>query len=203
MRVCAFCRDKIVLASKVGNKMGDGPEESGLSRSAIVRQVEASLRRLQTDYLDLYYLHQPDYNTPHQESLETIESLVRQGKVRCVGTSNFASWQHCRLLWLAENRGARPASVAQPMYNLISRGIEQEFVPMCREFGVSIVAYNPLAGGLLTGKQTSKTPLAGTRFAQNAGYRDRYWHERERRLRDGVEIPTDVYAELVTLAGRA
>jgi 1-deoxyxylulose-5-phosphate synthase len=169
-------RQGVILASKVRGKMGDGPDESGLSRAAIVRAVEESLRRLQTDYLDLYYLHQPDYDVPLDETLAAADALVRSGKVRYVASSNYASWQVCRMLWLAERNGWRPVGVAQQMYNLLARGLEQEFLPMAAELGVSTVAYNPLAGGLLTGKHRREEIAAGTRFDGNAMYQDRYWH---------------------------
>ena len=170
-------RDKIILASKVRGKMGEGPDESGLSKSAILRAIEESLRRLQTDYLDLYYLHQPDYAVPLEESLEAIEQLVRQGKVRYPASSNYAAWQVCRMLWLAEKHSYQPAWITQPMYNLLARGIEQEYLPMAKEFGVSTVVYNPLAGGMLTGKQKRDAPIAGSRFDNNQMYLSRYWYD--------------------------
>jgi aryl-alcohol dehydrogenase-like predicted oxidoreductase len=170
-------RDRVVLASKVGVKAGDGPLDSGLSRGAAQHHIEESLRRLQTDAVDLYYLHQPDPKTPLEESLSAMDGLVRQGKVRTVGASNYAAWQVCRMRWLAETSGYRPVSVTQPMYNLLARGIEAEYLPMCRALGVATVIYNPLAGGLLTGKhQADQAPPAGTRFDGNAIYRNRYWH---------------------------
>lgn len=169
-------RDKVILASKVRGKWGDAPDEAGLSRQAIVKAIEASLKRLRTDYLDLYYLHQPDYEIPLEESLEAMEQLVRQGKVRYPAHSNYASWQVTRMLWIADRNSYTPAYVSQPMYNLLARGIEQEYLPMAKEFGVSTVVYNPLAGGLLTGKQSREAPQAGTRFDNNQMYLDRYWH---------------------------
>ncbi len=169
-------RKDVILASKVRGKMGEGADESGLSRRAVFRAVEDSLRRLGTDYLDIYYLHQPDYDVPLEETLEAMEELVRQGKVRWPGSSNYASWQVVRMLWLAEKNGWRPAWISQPMYNLLARGIEQEFLPMAGEFGISTVVYNPLAGGLLTGKHRQEAPLPGTRFDGNQMYLDRYWH---------------------------
>jgi aryl-alcohol dehydrogenase-like predicted oxidoreductase len=175
-RVLRNRRSSVILASKVRGKMGDGPNESGLSRSAILRAVDDTLRRLGTDYLDLYYLHQPDYDAPLEESLDAIDRLVRLGKVRWPASSNYASWQVCRMLWLAETHSYKPARVTQPMYNLIARGIEHEYLPMAKEFGVSTVVYNPLAGGLLTGKQRREAPIPGTRFDNNQLYLDRYWH---------------------------
>ena len=169
-------RDRVVLASKAAGKMGPDPDQAGLSRPAIMRAVEESLQRLQTDYLDLYYLHWPDYTVPFEESLETLGWLVRDGKVRHVAVSNFAAWQIVRLLWLAEQKQLPAVQVTQPMYNLLARGIESELLPMCRDFGIGAVVYNPLAGGLLTGKQTFEAPLAGTRFDKNQAYLDRYWH---------------------------
>lgn len=170
-------RDEVVVASKVRGKMGEGAEESGLSQTAVLLAVEESLRRLKTEYLDVYYLHQPDYDVPLEETLEVIEKLVKQGKVRHPASSNYSSWQVCRMLWLAEHHGYRPALVSQQMYNLLARGLEQEFVPFAREFGVSLVAYNPLAGGLLTGKHSSDAITPGTRFDKNVMYQERYWHQ--------------------------
>jgi aryl-alcohol dehydrogenase-like predicted oxidoreductase len=176
--VLAGRRNRVVLASKVFNKMGDGPDDSGLSRGAIHKQIEASLKRLKTDYLDIYYLHQPDYKTPIEETLSAMEDLVKQGKVRYPGTSNYAAWQVCQALWICQKNGWRPPVISQPMYNLLARGIEQEYLPFTREFCVSSIVYNPLAGGLLTGKQRRETgPIAGSRFDKNQMYLNRYWHE--------------------------
>lgn len=194
-------RDRVVLASKVAAKMGAGPDESGLSRAAIRRAVEDSLRRLQTDYLDLYYLHWPDDSVPVEESLDAMAQLVREGKVRRLGASNYASWQVCRMLSLAEQKSLPPISVTQPMFNLLARGIEQEFLPMCREFGIGTVVYNPLAGGLLTGKQRFEAPLPGTRFDLMKGYVDRYWHEANfDALQELSAIAHDADRSLVSLA---
>jgi aryl-alcohol dehydrogenase-like predicted oxidoreductase len=169
-------RDRVVVASKVRAKMGDAPDESGLSRAAMLKAIDESLRRLDTDYLDLYYLHAPDYATPIEETLGAMDELVRAGKVRYPACSNYASWQVVQMFWIAERNGYRPPAVSQPMYNLLARAIEQEYAAMCREFGVSTVVYNPLAGGLLTGKQPRERPLPGTRFDDNKLYLDRYWH---------------------------
>lgn len=175
-RILKGRRDKLVLASKVFFPMGDGADQRGLSRAAITRAIDESLARLGTDYLDLYYLHAPDYSVPLEESLDTLDELVKAGKIRYPASSNYAAWQVERMLWLAERRGYQPPWITQPMYNLLARGIEQEYLPMCREFGVSTVVYNPLAGGLLTGKHAEQAPLAGSRFDNNQLYLDRYWH---------------------------
>ena len=168
-------RQHCILASKVFNKFGEAPDQRGLSRDAILRAVEATLQRLQTDYLDIYYFHAPDYSVPMEESLRAMDQLVKDGKVRYVGASNFASWQLTKLHWIAEREGLPTIRIAQPMYNLIARGIEQEFLPACLDLKVSTIIYNPLAGGLLTGKHSDKKPLPGTRFDTNQQYVDRYW----------------------------
>jgi 1-deoxyxylulose-5-phosphate synthase len=170
-------RNKVILATKVCNKMGDAPDDAGLSRAAMRKAIEASLERLGTDYVDLYYLHLPDYATPIEETLEAMEELVQAGKVRFPAISNYAAWQVAEILCICEKRGYRPYFISQPMYNLIARGIEDEYLPFCRRFGVAVVPYNPLAGGLLTGKHSSQSaPTPGTRFDANKMYQDRYWH---------------------------
>lgn len=169
-------RDRVVLASKVRFQMGDGPDDTGLSRAAILKAIDQSLIRLQTDYLDLYYLHLPDANVPIEESLEAMDQVVRAGKVRYPACSNYASWQVVQMLWISEQKGYKAPFVSQPMYNLLARGIEQEYFSMCEAYGVSTVIFNPLAGGLLTGKQQRERPLPGTRFDSNQLYLDRYWH---------------------------
>jgi 1-deoxyxylulose-5-phosphate synthase len=170
-------RDHLVIASKVFFKAGDAPDQQGLSRKAIVRAIEESLQRLGTDYLDLYYFHAPDHQVPIEESMEAMESLVKQGKVRYPASSNYAGWQVVQMLGIARERGWHAPYVSQPMYNLLARGIEQEYLPMCKEFGISNVVYNPLAGGLLTGKHKQDKVTPGTRFDANQMYQDRYWHE--------------------------
>jgi aryl-alcohol dehydrogenase (NADP+) len=194
-------RDKLIVASKVRGKMGEGAEECGLSKPAILAEVERSLRRLQTDYLDIYYLHQPDYGVPIEETLEAMNSLVLAGKVRYVGSSNYASWQVGQGFCLAEKRHLAAPVIAQPMYNLIARGIEQEFVPMAKQFGVSLIAYNPLAGGLLTGKHTLDSITPDTRFDDNKMYQDRYWHPQDfEAVRQLQQVAKGAGRTLVSLA---
>lgn len=171
-------RSKVVLATKVRGKMGDGPDEIGLSRAAIHKAIDASLQRLQTEYVDIYYLHQPDYDVPIEETLAAMEEVVRAGKVRYPAVSNYAAWQVGEILWIAEKNGFRPPYISQPMYNLLARGIEEEYLPFSKRFGVALVPYNPLAGGLLTGKHArERGPASGTRFDGNKLYLDRYWHD--------------------------
>jgi 1-deoxyxylulose-5-phosphate synthase len=169
-------RRKVVLATKVFGKMGEAADEIGLSKAAILKAIDASLRRLQTDHVELYYLHAPDYNVPIEESLEAMESLVKAGKIRYPASSNYNSWQVGEMQCLAEKHHWTPATVTQPMYNLLARGIEQEYLPMIQHFGLATCVYNPLAGGMLTGKQQRDRPQPGTRFDNNQMYLDRYWH---------------------------
>jgi 1-deoxyxylulose-5-phosphate synthase len=179
-------RQNVVLASKVRGRMGEAPDQGGLSKRAIFRAIEESLRRLGTDYLDLYFLHQPDYDVPIGETLEAMEQLVQQGKIRYPATSNYAAWQVAQTLDLAGQRSYTPAATTQPMYNLLARGIEQEFVPMTQAFDVSMLAYNPLAAGLLTGKHRESSILEGGRFDGNRMYQDRYWHSETFRAVDAL-----------------
>jgi aryl-alcohol dehydrogenase-like predicted oxidoreductase len=172
-------RHQFIVATKVWARMGEGPDDAGLSKRAILKAVEDSLRRLQTDYVDLYYLHQPDYAVPIEESLDALHQLVQSGKVRYPASSNYAAWQVAQMQCIAKERGYKPATVSQALCNLIARGIEQEFTPMARHYGVSIIAYNPLAGGLLTGKHQPQSITPGTRFDNNKMYQDRYWHPQD------------------------
>jgi aryl-alcohol dehydrogenase-like predicted oxidoreductase len=145
-------RHDVVLASKVGMAMGDSPLERGTSRAWILRAVEASLLRLRTDYIDLYQLHAPDPDTPILESLEALDDLVRAGKVRYVGYSNFAAWQMADADWTARTWHLTRLISAQEHYNLLVREVERELVPMCRAFGLGLIPYFPLESGFLTGK---------------------------------------------------
>ena len=163
-------RDRIVLASKVYNKVGDGPNDRGSSRYHIMAQIEASLRRLQTDHLDLYQLHRPDPTTPLEETLRALDDLRRQGKVRYFGTSMFAAWQLCTALWTSDRLGLAPIVSEQPRYNLLYRGVEAEVLPFCREYGIAVLPFSPLQRGWLTGKYRRGQPApAGSRLAA-AGY---------------------------------
>jgi aryl-alcohol dehydrogenase (NADP+) len=172
-------RSRVVLASKIRNFVGeDKIKDSGLHRWHVVRGVEASLKRLGTDCLDICYMHRPDYNTPVEETLSAFDTLVQQGKVMYVGMSNYAAWQVCEALWKSQmNRWSPPALVQVP-YNLLTRSIEEECVAFCKKMNVGITAYNPLAGGLLTGKHSKdKGPEKGTRLELNKEYYGRYWRE--------------------------
>lgn len=171
-------RDKIVLATKVGGKVSDAPLDSGLSRRHILSEVEKSLKSLDTDYIDIYYMHCPDRGTPLYETLETLSDLVRAGKVRYVGISNYPAWQICDALNRCRSRSLAEPVVCQMVYNLITRGLEAEFFPFAKEFRRGTVVYNALAGGMLTGKHRRGAPTANTRFSLKKLYEDRYWSGR-------------------------
>lgn len=169
-------RDGAVVATKVHDRVGPGPNDEGLSRKHILAAVEASLRRLGTDYIDLYQVHRFDDNTPLEETLRALETLVQNGKIRYLGCSNFAAWQLCTALLTSEKLGASRFESLQPRYNLISREIEKEILPLCAAQGIGVIVYNPLAAGLLTGKHKRDAgPLPGTRFEFSELYRARYW----------------------------
>ena len=175
-------REDIVLATKCWGAMGDRPNDRGLSRKHIYAAVEASLRRLQTDYIDLYQVHAPDPKTPIEETLQALDDLVHQGKVRYLGCSNFQAWRLALALWQSDKLGLARFECVQPRYNMLFREIEHELFPLCREQDIGMIPYNPLAGGFLTGKhQADAEPAAETRFALGgrAGeiYRQRYWQE--------------------------
>ncbi len=171
-------RDQVIIATKVSLPIGQGVNDRGLSRYHIMREVENSLKRLGTDYIDLYYAHMPDHETAMEETLRTMDDLVRQGKVRYIGCSNFHAWRLCKALWISDVRNLDRFNCIQSPYNLLTRDIEYELVPLCASEGVGITAYNPLAAGLLTGKHDpEKGPAEGTRFALAKGYYMRYWSD--------------------------
>lgn len=175
-------RDQFILATKCGNAMGEKPNDTGLSRKHILEAIDASLRRLQTDYVDLYYVHQPDPETPIEETLRALEDVVRSGKARYVGCSNFTAWQVAKSLWSSDSLNLSRFEVIQPRYNLLFREIENELLPLCRDQGLGVVVFNPLAGGFLTGKyRREQEPADDTRFglfkASTSLYRERYWKQ--------------------------
>ena len=174
-------RDEVVLATKCSGRMGNQAWNRGNSRKHIMDAIDASLRRLQTDHIDLYQLHSPDDRTPIDESLGALDDLVRMGKVRYVGCSNFLAYQLARAVGRSEALGLARFDSVQPRYNLLFRQPERELLPLCAEEGIGVIPYNPIAGGLLSGKHTGGTPPEGTRFALGTSastYQGRYWHER-------------------------
>jgi aryl-alcohol dehydrogenase-like predicted oxidoreductase len=155
---------QVVLATKGFNKTGEGPNDRGASRYHLINAVEASLRRLQSDHIDLYQIHRWDDATPIDETLRALDDLVRSGKLRYVGASNFAAWQLARANLLAELRGWSPFVSVQPHYHMFERGIERELLPYCDAYKVGILPYFPLAGGFLTGKyKRGQAAPAGSR----------------------------------------
>jgi aryl-alcohol dehydrogenase-like predicted oxidoreductase len=174
-------RARILLASKCWAPMGRGPNDVGLSRQHIVSAVEASLRRLRTDWIDLYQSHAFDPGTPIEETLRAFDDLVRAGKVRYVGCSNHPAWRLAGALRAAERLAVEGYVSVQPRYNLLYREIETELLPLCRAEGLGVLVYNPLAGGFLSGKHKADAePEAGTRFTLGSAagiYRQRYWQE--------------------------
>ncbi|MDE2125115.1 MAG: aldo/keto reductase [Armatimonadetes bacterium] len=175
-------RDGFVLATKCRAGMGQLPWNSGLSRKHIIEAVDASLRRLQTDWIDLYQAHSPDSETPIEETLRAFDDLVHSGKVRYIGCSNFGAWQLAKALWTSDRLNIARFDCIQPRYNLLFRSIEDEVLPICRDEGIGVIPYNPLAGGFLTGKYREGSPApAGTRFDVFQGrspiYFDRYWKQ--------------------------
>ncbi|OAI44551.1 aldo/keto reductase [bacterium SCGC AG-212-C10] len=162
-------RNDIILATKVHGQMGTGLNSMGSSRRHIIEQCEASLRRLGTDWIDLYQIHRPRSDTPIDETLRALDDLVRSGKVRYLGTSTFAAWQVVEALYIAKELGTNRFVCEQPPYNLLDRRIERELIPVAQTYGIAVIPWSPLAGGLLTGKYTrGQEPPEGARFADQA-----------------------------------
>ncbi len=160
-------RGTVVLATKVHGKMGDDVNAMGNTRRHIIEQCEASLRRLQTDYIDLYQIHRPDPNIPIDETLRAMDDLVRSGKVRYLGTSTFAAWQLMESLWVSKELGLNRFVCEQPPYNILDRRVERELIPMAQTYGFGVIPWSPLAGGLLTGKyHRGEPPPEDSRFGQ-------------------------------------
>jgi len=169
-------RDKLIVATKVFNPMGPDINDSGTSRRHIMQAAEASLRRLQTDYIDLYQIHHVDRETPTEERLRALDDLVRQGKVRYIGVSNEYARRLCDALWISESQQLARYESLQPQYNLLTRDIEEEILPLCREKRVGVIVWAPLAGGYLTGKyETRVAPPQQTRFGQTDSMIQRFF----------------------------
>jgi aryl-alcohol dehydrogenase (NADP+) len=166
-RLISADRERWVLATKVANPMSELPNDRGSSRRWVLRAVEASLRRLGTDWIDVYYLHRDDETTPMEETLSTLARLIEGGKVHYFGVSNFRAWRVARMVELARAMGVPAPIVCQPPYNAMTRAVETELLPCCAHYGVGVVSYSPLARGVLTGKYTpGEAPAAGTRAAR-------------------------------------
>ncbi|MFI4974154.1 MAG: aldo/keto reductase [Caulobacterales bacterium] len=176
-------RQRFIVATKCVGQTGPKPWDQGMSRKHILDAIEASLTRLGTDYVDVYQLHGYDAATPIDEALEALDSVVRSGKARYVGVSNWPAHKVARALGRSEVKGLARVDSVQPRYNLLFRTFERDLLPLCEEEQIAVIPYNPLAGGLLTGKHDRDAPPPdGSRFSLGAAgprYQERYWHERE------------------------
>src|ERR1700733_5875825 len=170
-------RREAVIATKVFNAMGPGPNDSGMSRVHIMNAVEDSLRRLGTDYIDLYYIHHVDIQTPLEEMLRAFDDLVRQGKIRYTACSNYEAWRLMEAIWISDSKGLHRFAAYQPQYSLVVRDIEEELVPACGLKGLGMVVWAPLAGGYLSGKyQPGQHSVSGARSAENWAFPTRFFH---------------------------
>jgi aryl-alcohol dehydrogenase (NADP+) len=176
-------RHQFIVATKCVNATGPKPWDQGMSRKHVLGAVDASLRRLGTDYVDLYQFHVYDHTTPLDEALEALDTIVRTGKARYVGVSNWPAYKVARALGRSELKGIARISSVQPRYNLLFRSFERDLLPLCAEEQIAVIAYNPLAGGLLTGKHDRQAPPPeGSRFQLGTAgsmYQERYWHDHE------------------------
>lgn len=161
-------REQAVLATKGRQKMGDGPNEQGGSRMHLMRELDKSLQRLGTDYVDIYYYHAPDNDTPIEETLRALDDMVRSGRVHYIAVSNFRAWRICEALWTSDKHNLHKFACVQPLYNIVNRDIEVEVLPLCQEHGLGVVSYSPLARGILTGKYKKFGEYPeGTRASRN------------------------------------
>ncbi len=197
-------RHQFVLATKCVGKMGDAPWNQGASRKHILDAVDASLQRLGTDYIDLYQLHSDDPNTPLDETIDALDIVVRSGKARYIGVSNFLAYRLARALGRADVKNKPRFVSVQPRYSLLFREIERELLPLAKEEGLGVIPYNPLAGGLLTGKHKPGVPPEGTRFTiGTAGgrYQERYWNDKSFSKIDEVrQVVSDAGLNMTTVA---
>ncbi|HMS58973.1 MAG TPA: aldo/keto reductase [Tepidiformaceae bacterium] len=174
-------RQQVVLATKVHGRMGEGPNDWRNTRRHIIESCEASLRRLGTDWIDLYQIHRPDPDIPADETLRALDDLVRSGKVRYIGTSTYAAWQIVETLWVSKEYGLNRFVCEQPPYHILDRRVERELVPMAQTFGIGIIPWSPLAGGMLTGKyRRDEPPPEDSRWAtyNSNPMQRRRWNER-------------------------
>jgi aryl-alcohol dehydrogenase-like predicted oxidoreductase len=172
-------RDEVVLATKVYFPMGEGPNDTGLSRKHVTQGCEDSLRRLGTDYIDLYQVHCWDSATPLKETLSALTDLVRSGKVRYMGVSNFTGWQLVKSVCLSEANGLERFVCLQPQYSLVERNIEREILPICLEEGLGVIPWSPLGGGFLSGKyRREEEPPQGSRISEAVASMEEHWDRR-------------------------
>lgn len=194
LKKSAIPRDKLVIATKVRERMGTGPQDEGLSRPHILSAVEGSLRRLGVDYIDLYQSHWYDENTPIEETLATFNDLVSQGKVRYIGCSNYPAWRLTEAIWVSRLHNLAHYACLQPHYNLVHRDeFERELADVCREYGLGVIPYSPLAGGFLTGKyRPGKTPESVRLRSARRYFNKRNWKLLDQLAQIGKEKGTSV-----------
>ncbi|GAA1780013.1 aldo/keto reductase [Pseudarthrobacter sulfonivorans] len=196
-------RDKVVLATKCGSAMSSDPLDRGSSRRHILKSVDASLKRLNVEYVDLYQLHHPDHETPIHETLEALDEVVRSGRARYVGCSNFTADSIASALGVSAARELQPFVTIQQRYNLLAREAENNVLPLAEDHALGVMSYNPLAGGLLTGKHIDQMQTEG-RYGKGRGaqiYRDRYWHDGQlETVRDIVSLANQAGTSASSLA---
>ena len=186
-------RNDVVLATKVYARMGTGPNEAGLSRAHIVKACEDSLRRLGTDHIDLYQIHRWDPEAPPHETIRALDDLVRQGKILYAGCSNLKAWHLSEFVKIADSANLACFASIQPIYNALNRGIESEILPYCALKGIGVIVYNPLGGGMLTGKYRKGEPLPkGARIEKDSNYNARYY----------TDTAMDIVEDFITEAGK-
>ena len=181
-------RDEIILATKCFFRTGPAPNSKGLSRKNMIEACETSLKKLKTDYIDLYYIHSPDPHTPYEETMRAFDDLVRQGKVRYIGCSNIPAWQIVKANAVSTQMNLEKFSCGQYMYNLINRDIERDILPACHDQGMGLVCWSPLAGGMLSGKYVGfDKPQEGTRFSHRAHVDlPRFWSDRGKKVAESI-----------------
>lgn len=200
-------RHQFIVATKCVGAMGPKPWDQGMSRKHILDAIEGSLRRLGTDYVDLYQLHSYDPRTPIDEALEALDTVVQHGKARYVGVSNWPAYKVARAIGRSELRNIVRIASVQPRYNLLFRSFERDLLPLCAEDSIAVIPYNPLAGGLLTGKHDNEAPPpAGSRFqlgSAGARYQERYWHSQQFETIEALrKVATDAAMSMATMALR-
>jgi len=200
-------REKVILATKLNFPTGPGPNDRGLSRVYIMQAIEASLKRLQTDYIDIYYQHCWNSKTPLKESLFTLDNLVKSGKVRYLGASNFTAWQLMKALGISDHYNWQRFVCLQPQYSLVERSIEREHLPLCREEGLGVITWSPLGGGFLSGKyRREKTLPSDSRIARvqkKEGYREKSEDAQERRATERNFCILDAVGKIAKARGKS
>ncbi len=177
-------RDRVIVATKVGNAMGRGPNETGTSRKHLMTAIEDSLRRLQTDYVDVYQIHSPDRHTPVEETMRALDDIVRSGKARYIGCSNYYEWEAAEAIWFARSQNLTPFVSCQEFYNLLYRDLEKRYTPFCQKYGLAMIPYFPLAGAMLSGTYRRGVTPPGTRGAMRPTFKtwdsERNWSVQEK-----------------------